>query len=428
MVVALPARQLRASHDRRGDRRARLRADDGQATAIEAACAHDALRWGLVMLVALVDGVAALAERTGQRGNCPGCGSEVVSKCGNVLAHHWSHKGDNCGHESDVHLALKLLFAYPNGACEVSPKGISRRADVLMGRTVYEIQHSPIDDKAVRAREDDWAAGGYEVVWVVDDDAGITVASSNVVRVRLLPDYRLTMWCKGVEPETFDPMRLGRTASAMATDMLLRSAREAAWAAKVRAEQAKAEEEQANERRRQAHEDTKRAQREAAEATQAAAANRAEIERAKSDRIEADWSLRQAKRLKQDAQKLAESASVRNHAEHLRTSIQWIQQRTGVRNIGMLRRIAAGDDAAAAVIAAIDTRDKAAVRAAIGKATAEQAARRVSDTCMVWAGVGSDGRLHCCRIWSGEREIFNNVAEALLWCVEGLPAPVGQEN
>jgi len=402
-----------------------LRADDGQATAIEAACAHDALRWGLVMLVALVDGVAALAERTGQRARCPGCGSEVMSRCGNVLANHWSHIGDNCGHESDVHLALKLLFAYPNGRMEASPDGVNRRADVLIGGSVYEIQHSPIADEVVRAREADWSAAGYEVVWVVDADADIRVASKNVVRVRLLPDYRITMWCEDVDPETFDPMRLGRTASAMAHDMLGRARK---YRALRVAEEAERAAEEANRKmqasvaiRDRARCEAQEADRKRTAAERAAREAKSKIDAAARDREKAERALQTARELN------SESAKRREHQAAI-AAAAWIQQRTGVRNIGMLRRIAAGDDAAAAVIAAIDTRNEASVRAALGKATPEQAARRVSDTCMVWANIGADGFFHCCRIWSGEREIFNNVAEALLWCVEGLPAPVGQEN
>ncbi len=117
----------------------------------------------------------------------------------------------------------------------------------------------------------------------------------------------------------------------------------------------------------------------------------------------------------------------RSQLQHLQTCIAWIQHRTGVRNIRMLRRIARGDPGAAAVVAAIDTRDPRAVRAALGAGTPEQAARRVSDTCMVWAGVGSDSRIYCCRVYSGERETFSDIADALLWCVEGLPAGAGAE-
>ncbi len=111
----------------------------------------------------------------------------------------------------------------------------------------------------------------------------------------------------------------------------------------------------------------------------------------------------------------------RQHAAHLQACIEWIQARTGARNLTMLRRISAAQPSAAAVIAAIDTRDPVAVRAALGNATPAEVMRRVSDTCAVWAGVGVGGHLHCCRVWSGETEVFSDVAEALLWCVEGLP-------
>ncbi|WP_446425340.1 competence protein CoiA family protein, partial [Mailhella sp.] len=44
------------------------------------------------MKFAIVDGERREALISGQRGVCPGCGAEVVAKCGRVKTPHWAHK------------------------------------------------------------------------------------------------------------------------------------------------------------------------------------------------------------------------------------------------------------------------------------------------------------------------------------------------
>ena len=105
----------------------------------------------------------------------------------------------------------------------------------------------------------------------------------------------------------------------------------------------------------------------------------------------------------------------------------WIQQRTGARNLTMLRRLARGEPAAAAVIAAIDQRTVEAVRAARRDATPEQVARRLSDLCCVWVGVGARGTIHCAELATGERSEHGNIDDAALWCVRMIPARAGLE-
>jgi hypothetical protein len=105
----------------------------------------------------------------------------------------------------------------------------------------------------------------------------------------------------------------------------------------------------------------------------------------------------------------------------------WIRQQTGVRNLTMLRRLARGEPAAAAVIAAIDYRTVEAVRAARRDATPEQVTRRLSDLCSVWAGVGVGGRVFCTELATGERSEHDSIEDAALWCVRMIPARAGLE-
>lgn len=114
--------------------------------------------------------------------------------------------------------------------------------------------------------------------------------------------------------------------------------------------------------------------------------------------------------------------------EDARACVRWIQSRSGARNVMQMRRLAKAHPAAAAIIAAIDTSDPDAVRESMAGAAPAEIMRRLSDVCMVWAGIGSDDRPHCCRVWSGESQVFDNLVEAILWCVEGLPAGFGAEE
>jgi hypothetical protein len=110
------------------------------------------------MLYALnAAGTKIRAER-GAEGACPGCGAELIPKCGEILIHHWSHRGeDNCDPwyqgETDWHRAWKALF--PVEWCEVSFErdGSKHRADVVTPKGVIEFQHSPLSLDAVRERE-----------------------------------------------------------------------------------------------------------------------------------------------------------------------------------------------------------------------------------------------------------------------------------
>ena len=374
------------------------------------------------MFYAILDNVPALATSKGQRAACPGCGAEVHSKCGEVLANHWAHLGDNCGHESDEHVALKLLFAYPNGAVEVHDSRINRRADVMIGRQVWEIQRSQIAEDDAQAREADWRSIDHDVVWVVVEGRDVSVASRNVVHVRLLPDYRIEMTCRVVGMETFDPMRKGRSAAAMAVSMLARrdvlDAKAEADKARQQAELAAQAAAQATERAEFAYVEAREAAERRAIDIRAAVAARNEIDGAKRDRETAAADRRRV-------EALASSIGIASQNELYSASIQWIHDRTGVAQIDMVRRLARHEAASAAVVAAIDQRTHEAVTTALGDGSRSEAARRVTDTCMVWAGVGLRDRIYCVRIYSGERADFADVADALLWCVEALPIGFG---
>ena len=77
------------------------------------------------------------------KGECPVCGGEVISKCGNIKIHHWAHVSGSgeCESgkepESKEHRVFKEQF--PEWCREVVHG--SRRADVLVGRFVVECKN-----------------------------------------------------------------------------------------------------------------------------------------------------------------------------------------------------------------------------------------------------------------------------------------------
>ena len=103
---------------------------------------------------------------------------------------------------------------------------------------------------------------------------------------------------------------------------------------------------------------------------------------------------------------------------------RWVQDRLGVRNLAALERIAHGDPAAAAVWCAVTTHDPARVRAALDEVAAEPVCRHVAELCCATVNLGRggdrEGRYFACRIWSQERADFDDLADAVLWCLEGV--------
>lgn len=102
---------------------------------------------------------------------CPGCGSEVIAKCGEVKIRHWAHKGErNCDHwwepETPWHRDWKNKF--PEEMREircVADSGEVHIADIKNpAGLVIEFQHSSITPEERRSRE----AYYRNMVWVVD--------------------------------------------------------------------------------------------------------------------------------------------------------------------------------------------------------------------------------------------------------------------
>ncbi|MGD9730252.1 MAG: competence protein CoiA [Gammaproteobacteria bacterium] len=107
----------------------------------------------------------------GASGECPGCGSLLISKCGKKRVWHWAHKGVGfCDpwweNESDWHRAWKDQF--PVDWQEVvhdAADGQRHIADVKTATGwVLEFQHSALSSEERGSREEFYEA----LVWVVD--------------------------------------------------------------------------------------------------------------------------------------------------------------------------------------------------------------------------------------------------------------------
>ena len=127
------------------------------------------------MQYAIFEGIRSTPIATGQRADCPGCGNEVLSKCGEINIHHWAHlAGVDCDlwsePETPWHRDWKNRF--PEEWREVFIKGDSgewHRADVAIpGGPVIEFQHSNLNPAEIRKREDFYNKYANGIIWIID--------------------------------------------------------------------------------------------------------------------------------------------------------------------------------------------------------------------------------------------------------------------
>jgi competence CoiA-like predicted nuclease len=105
-----------------------------------------------------------VAASPNERAVCPGCGDEVIAKCGTINRWHWAHRNRDCDSwsepETDWHLDWKEKF--PREWREVAIG--CHRADVVTNDGVIEFQHSSISAEEILKRESFYR----RMVWVLD--------------------------------------------------------------------------------------------------------------------------------------------------------------------------------------------------------------------------------------------------------------------
>lgn len=116
------------------------------------------------MRYAILDGIKYSEPKPGARATCPGCGADLIAKCGFINEWHWAHISADCDSwsdgETEWHINWKKFF--PPQCCEVVMG--PHRADVKIGNEVIEFQSSPISVEEIRERERFYGS----MTWVFD--------------------------------------------------------------------------------------------------------------------------------------------------------------------------------------------------------------------------------------------------------------------
>ena len=102
----------------------------------------------------------------GARASCPTCGGGTIAKCGTLVSWHWAHaRGHDCDPWAEPigpwHLPWQEIVRPEFAEVVLGP----HRADIVGNAdVVIELQHSPIDEEQVGARE----AFYSNMIWLFD--------------------------------------------------------------------------------------------------------------------------------------------------------------------------------------------------------------------------------------------------------------------
>ena len=109
---------------------------------------------------------------------CPSCGAPMITRKGTQRQHCFAHKPTHPCSDSwersnsyDVsawHKEWQSLFPRENQEVKLTLGDTKHRADVLIGRTVVEFQHSIMPVKAFDDRNNFYFNLGYKVIWLFD--------------------------------------------------------------------------------------------------------------------------------------------------------------------------------------------------------------------------------------------------------------------
>lgn len=107
---------------------------------------------------------------------CPCCGGELIRKMGEERQHHYAHKPNSeCKDSwagsydmSEWHTDWQSRYPVCNQEIQLNLGEVRHRADVLVGKTVVEFQHSHITMTNFSNRNYFYTSFGYKVIWVFD--------------------------------------------------------------------------------------------------------------------------------------------------------------------------------------------------------------------------------------------------------------------
>jgi hypothetical protein len=104
---------------------------------------------------------------------CPFCNSPVIIKNGSVNATHFAHVSGLCTDTwnydmSEWHRHMQKYFPKEAREVVVTNGNAKHRADILIKKTVIEIQHSPISAEEFAERNTFFRSLGYRIAWIFD--------------------------------------------------------------------------------------------------------------------------------------------------------------------------------------------------------------------------------------------------------------------
>ena len=109
---------------------------------------------------------------------CPLCMEELVQKKGTIRCHHFAHKAGSACSEfkyydtSEWHLNWQNKFPVESQeVIKMDENGKKHIADILIGNTVVEFQHSNLPYEAFNDRNKFYSDLEYKVIWVFDGNA-----------------------------------------------------------------------------------------------------------------------------------------------------------------------------------------------------------------------------------------------------------------
>lgn len=123
---------------------------------------------------------------------CPYCGAPLITKKGQIRQHHFAHRTNHLCTDSwerngtydksPWHNDWQDIFPRNNQEVKLQLGETIHRADVIVGRTVIEFQHSIIPAKTFDDRNNFYLNLGYKVIWLFDltdlvDNGQITYAA-----------------------------------------------------------------------------------------------------------------------------------------------------------------------------------------------------------------------------------------------------------
>jgi len=138
------------------------------------------------MMYANINNGREKPKQTGQCAVCPGCGGEVISKCGEFKIWHWAHKYlVDCNwlreSETEWHRNWKLLIEKNGGSVEDTSFS-KYPVDGLIGNIVFEFQHSQISVQEIRERINRAINNGKQIVWVFDFNKKINSGNVSIFK------------------------------------------------------------------------------------------------------------------------------------------------------------------------------------------------------------------------------------------------------